>query len=141
MTAAQPSDRSAPPASRRRWETVLLVAVGGYTGASLRHLAGRLLPAPVDTLAVNVVGAAVLALVLYGTIHGVAVSRRMRLLIGTGVLSSFTTYSTFALDVARAAPARATVIVAATYGGGILAVVAVGWFVRRRTGRSGVRVT
>jgi CrcB protein len=108
------------------------LASGGYAGASLRHLVGRVLASPLDTFAVNVVGAGVLALLLYRTVYGSRVGRRTRLLIGTGLLSSFTTYSTFVFDVVRAPPTRAAGLVIATYVGGALVVVAAGWLVRRR---------
>lgn len=76
----------------------VLVAVGGAVGALARWGVGRVallggLPAEVGTLVVNLVGAFAI---------GVLVARtgdpQIRVLLGTGVLGGFTTFSTFALD-------------------------------------------
>ena len=94
----------------------VLVAAGGFVGASLRYGVGAALPGAAGTLAANVVGSFVL---------GVAVSTpsdpRTRLFLGTGLLSSFTTYSTFAVETANATPALGTLNVAATYALGVAA--------------------
>jgi CrcB protein len=90
----------------------LLVAFGGFVGAVARHAVdgavaatvgaaapgGGLAPfgAPpigLGTLVANVVGSLALGLLVSR-----APSVRARLLVGTGALSSFTTYSTFAAD-------------------------------------------
>ena len=93
-----------------------LVAAGGFVGASLRYGVGAALPGLVGTLAANVVGSFVL---------GVAVSTlsdaRTRLFLGTGLLSSFTTYSTFAVETVTASPAVGAANVAATYALGVTA--------------------
>ena len=99
----------------------LLVAAGGFLGAVARHavdvgvggvlaaasgsrlapLAG--VPTGVGTLVANVVGSFALGILLTR-----ASSDRIRLLVGTGALSSFTTYSTFVADaVALGTPAGA----------------------------------
>jgi fluoride exporter len=86
---------------------LLLVAVGGAVGASFRHLANlgalRLFgPAfPWGTLFVNVLGS-----LLMGMFIGWLVRRsggsgnELRLLVATGFLGGFTTFSAFSLDFA-----------------------------------------
>ncbi|AKT52915.1 membrane protein [Arsenicicoccus sp. oral taxon 190] len=84
-----------------------LVAAGGAVGAATREALVLAFPADgIDTavLAINVVGAFLLGLLLErlllaGPDRGPR--RAARLLLGTGVLGGFTTYSTLALDVVR----------------------------------------
>jgi CrcB protein len=88
-----------------RWRYILLVFVGGSLGTAARYLLSVVIPSwhgiPLPTLAVNIVGAFVLgflleALVRRGPDEGIR--RDVRLLVGTGVLGGFTTYSTFAVE-------------------------------------------
>jgi len=85
---------------------VLLVAIGGGIGASLRHLVGvaaiRVMGVgfPWGTLTVNVLGSFAMGLLVailarYGPDAG---ARELRLLLGVGVLGGFTTFSSFSLD-------------------------------------------
>ena len=83
--------------------TPLLVAVGALVGAPLRLLADRLAQGTVyGILAVNVLGSAVLGLVL-----GAATPPAVAALVGTGFCGTLTTFSTFAAEVVRLASARA----------------------------------
>ncbi|QHC60909.1 fluoride efflux transporter CrcB [Rathayibacter sp. VKM Ac-2760] len=84
---------------------ILLVAAGGAAGTAARYATVLVLPplgvVPVATIAVNLVGAFLLGLLLAGLARrGPDEGRRrtLRLLLGTGVLGGFTTYSTFSLD-------------------------------------------
>jgi fluoride exporter len=82
--------------------TPLLVAVGALAGAPLRllatRLAGRAGRDPVwGTLAVNVVGSALLGLVLGAATAPPAVVT----LVGTGFCGTLTTFSTASADVLR----------------------------------------
>ncbi|WP_435345470.1 fluoride efflux transporter FluC [Haloarchaeobius sp. HRN-SO-5] len=104
--------------------TLALVAAGGFAGANARYgvavvLAG--LPTGlVGTLAANVAGCVLLGFLL--SLEDGAVSRRARLAVGTGFLSSFTTYSTFAVDTATSPPALALANVGANYALGFAGV-------------------
>jgi len=80
--------------------TVLVVALGGAVGSLARHgsevLLGTADGVPVGTLAVNVVGAFAL-----GVLLELPLPRRAevtRLLLGTGFLGGFTTYSALAMQ-------------------------------------------
>jgi fluoride exporter len=84
-----------------------LVAVGGAVGTVTRYLitnaVAPTLSQPAITMIINIVGSLLLgvlleALAFRGPDHGGQL--RVRLLIGTGVLGGFTTYSTLSLDVA-----------------------------------------
>ena len=84
---------------------IALVALGGAAGSLARHGVERLFGTadglPVGTLTVNLVGAFALGVLLEGlTRRGPDVGRRraVRLLVGTGFLGGFTTYSALALE-------------------------------------------
>lgn len=112
---------------------VLLVAAGGVVGALARAGAGALLPHEPgtwawSTLVVNALGAALLCALLTAVRDA-----RVRLLLGTGVLGAFTTFSAFAVDAVlladagRPAVAAAYVVVGVVtlVGGGLLGRAAV----------------
>lgn len=112
---------------------VLLVAAGGVVGALARAGAGALLPHEPgtwawSTLVVNALGAALLCALLTAVRDA-----RVRLLVGTGVLGAFTTFSAFAVDAVlladagRPAVAAAYVVVGVVtlVGGGLLGRAAV----------------
>ena len=91
-----------------------LVGAGGAVGTALRYLAGQAVPdgaasAPSSAsllviLAINVIGSGLLgALVGRLSRQPGPGADRGRLLLGTGMLGGFTTYSTFALDVVELA--------------------------------------
>ncbi|MFT4199936.1 fluoride efflux transporter FluC [Gordonia sp. (in: high G+C Gram-positive bacteria)] len=83
---------------------LILVLVGGIAGTAARLHLGRALPVesgqwPLSTLAINVVGALILAALLEYLASSrldEEVGRRIRLFGGTGLCGGFTTYSTFA---------------------------------------------
>ena len=78
--------------------TVLLVALGAAVGAPLRYLAGHFLDRRVHwgTLAVNLVGSAIL-----GGLVGGAVDGHWLALVGTGFCGGLTTYSAFTVQTVR----------------------------------------
>jgi fluoride exporter len=84
---------------------IALVALGGAAGSIARHGVERLLGTtaglPVGTLTVNLVGAFALGVLLEGLAtrgSDVGHRRAARLLLGTGFLGGFTTYSALAVE-------------------------------------------
>lgn len=111
-----------------------LVAIGGSSGALLRWVIGSVLPALVGTLTVNILGAFLLGMLTTGLLERSAAADRTRRLAATGFLSSFTTYSTFALEVTFASGLEEMAFYAtATYGFGF-AGAAIGRSIGRTVG-------
>lgn len=96
-----------------------LVALGGFVGATARYAAALAVPGAAGTLAVNVVGS-----FLLGALTTTAPPRRLGLFVGAGALSSFTTYSTFAVETVSLGPLAGAANVGATYVLGVAAALA-----------------
>lgn len=103
--AQKRSDRIRARNGHLRAGDLLLVFLGGAAGTASREAVSLLLPTlngiPTATFAVNIVGAFLLGLLLESLCHtpGPAKKvRRVRLLLGTGFMGGFTTYSTFAVE-------------------------------------------
>ena len=85
----------------------LLVCLGGALGTGARYLvSGWTLKAfgpafPFGTLAVNVVGSFLLAALMYVGTETTAMQATTRVVLTTGVLGGFTTYSTFSFETMR----------------------------------------
>lgn len=99
----------------------LYVAAGGGAGALARYLVGLAvgragLPSLAATLVVNVLGCWAL-----GFLHAHTADARLRLLLGTGALGGFTTFSTFALDAHELAGVASAAYVLASVGLGLAA--------------------
>ena len=84
---------------------VLLVALGGAIGASLRHVTGvaalRMIGStfPWATLLVNVLGSLIMGIVIAWFMkRGELDSTGVKLFLTTGILGGFTTFSAFSLD-------------------------------------------
>jgi CrcB protein len=101
----------------REGSRVALVAAGGAVGAFARWRLVLAAPTatgafPLTTFLVNVVGAGLLGyLVGRVPVRGPR-GEAVRLTLGTGVLGGFTTFSTYAVEVARALPHHAATAVA-----------------------------
>ena len=84
----------------------LIVALGGAVGASLRHLTSLLTLRwfgpnfPWGTLTVNIVGSFLMGVFIELLARKFDSSQELRLLIATGIMGGFTTFSAFSLDVA-----------------------------------------
>ena len=82
---------------------ILAIGLGGGIGAIARYAvaicAEKLTPVnfPLGTLAANLLGCLLIGF-LWSTFDRVQISREFRLLIFTGFLGGFTTFSTFALE-------------------------------------------
>jgi CrcB protein len=103
---------------------VLLVAAGGVVGALARAGAGAALPHEPgtwswSTLLVNAFGAAALVLLVGG-----GPSRQVRLLVGTGLLGGFTTFSAFTVDAAVLVEAGSPVLAVAYVLVGVVTLLA-----------------
>jgi CrcB protein len=124
------------PGRRVRWRlpaarNIVLVAVGGALGAVARAAVGAVVAVPEGgwpwaTLAANLSGALLLGLVLRVIGESFAGGRWARPLLGTGVIGSYTTFSTLSLEIAQLA-AHGRMAVAGGYGivtlaGGLVAV-------------------
>ncbi|MBD0273539.1 MAG: CrcB family protein [Acetobacteraceae bacterium] len=101
---------------------VLLVGLGGAAGSILRYLVSAAAHAalgvgfPWGTLAVNAIGSAAI-----GALASLGLQHHERLLLVTGLLGGFTTFSAFSLETAllwQRAPWLAAVYVGASLGGG-----------------------
>ncbi len=94
--------------SRRESAVTLgLIGLGGAVGSLLRYLLSQAIPSPgglpIGILIINIVGAFLLgAFVGYLAVRGTRDLReqRLRLLVATGLMGGFTTYSSFADDSA-----------------------------------------
>jgi CrcB protein len=111
---------------------LLLVGAGGFFGAVSRYGIGQLFPTSkfhLGTLAVNLIGCLLIG-VAFGFLSREAIARPAQLLLITGFLGGFTTFSTFGLDTLKmihdGAYASAAIYVAVSAVAG-LALVAAGY--------------
>jgi CrcB protein len=106
-----PFDMTLPAPRRRRilrqqWDLLAVIAAGGALGAALRYGISVTWPAPAGgfpraTLAINVLGCALIG-VLMVLITDVWVAHRLvRPFLGTGFLGGFTTFSTYGVESER----------------------------------------
>ena len=85
---------------------ILLVFLGGGTGAALRHLVNLTSMKiagpgfPFGTLTVNIVGSLLMGIFVELLALKFSANTDLRLLIATGFLGGFTTFSAFSLDAA-----------------------------------------
>ena len=108
QTAVSPAP-DAPKPDYRTWSAVWMVFVGGAVGTLARESLDLITPAhnlPHTTFIINVVGSFALA-VIYALVQlrveTPPAQRRLRLLLGTGFMGGFTTYSSFSVAVATEA--------------------------------------
>ena len=109
----------------------LLVALGGAVGSVLRYSAGfgvaTIWPQQlyIATVLVNIIGCFLIGCAFAWFVLRPDVSEMAPLLLMTGVLGGFTTFSTFSLDVLRifndGQPMQALLYMGATLLGGLLA--------------------
>ncbi|WLR46496.1 fluoride efflux transporter CrcB [Halobacillus litoralis] len=79
------------------------VGIGGMIGASLRFLIGEWLKAPdqwfpYSTLTVNLTGSFLLAWFTMGIVEKFSLSSKWKAALGTGLVGSYTTFSTLSMD-------------------------------------------
>ena len=106
--AADPGLPAARTPSTRQARVLIAVALGGAVGAPLRYAVGLAVPPgstgfPRATLLVNVLGCLLLGALVEALVQrarpGSLTTRYGRACLGSGLLGSFTTYSTFAVEV------------------------------------------
>ena len=126
-------DLADSPASTHHSEAVLLLVIGagGAIGAAARYAAGQAWPTlppsfPWTTLLVNVVGCALMGVLMVLLTERFSAPPLVRPFLGTGVLGGFTTFSTYAVDADGLLRLGATgTAVASLLLTGVLAVAAV----------------
>jgi CrcB protein len=98
--------RQAGLGRRGRDDTTILatIAAGGATGAAARYLIGQGWPTPAGalpftTLAINVLGCALIGVLMVLITEVWSRQRLLRPFLGTGVLGGFTTFSTYTVDI------------------------------------------
>ena len=119
---------------------LVLVAIGGAVGSSLRHLVNlaalRFVGQgfPWSTLMINIVGSFAIGAFMELLVRRLGVSNEVRLFIATGVLGGFTTFSAFSLDFAllweRGASIPALAYLLASVIGAIVALFMGLWLAR-----------
>jgi len=105
-----------------RIEPYLLIAAGGFAGASARYALGETVPGMAGILAINVLGCFLLGFLMYESIYVGAFSPHTRLVYGVGLLGAFTTFSTFSFQTFETSPVMAMLNVSASLVLGLLAV-------------------
>ncbi|WP_081683878.1 Fluc/FEX family fluoride channel [Granulicoccus phenolivorans] len=103
-----PTTPAAPTPVHRRLSSLTLVFVGGSVGVAIREALSLVFPPvpggiPWVVLAINVTGAFLLGFLLDALARSgpdAGHRRRLRLLLGTGLLGGYTTYSGLATDTA-----------------------------------------
>ena len=100
--------RRARPARRSRDDVTMVatIAAGGATGAAARYLIGQSWPTaagafPASTLGINVLGCALIGVLMVLSTGVRSRQRLIRPFLGTGVLGGFTTFSTYTVDIQR----------------------------------------
>ena len=119
---------------------LVLVAVGGAIGASLRHLVNfaalRLVGPnfPWGTMAINIAGSLAMGVFIELLARRFNASNELRLFVATGILGGFTTFSAFSLDFAvlweRGALISALAYTIASVVGAVLALFLGLWLAR-----------
>lgn len=119
---------------------LVLVAIGGAVGSSLRHLVNlaalRFIGPgfPWGTLAINIIGSFAMGVFIEILVRRLGTSNEVRLFIASGVLGGFTTFSAFSLDFAvlweRGASIPALAYLLASVVGAIVALFVGLWLAR-----------
>ena len=121
--------------------TAIWIAAAGFAGALLRFGLGALIarrrsqsPFPWGTFVINITGAFTIGL-LYGIgVSGGTFSPRVSLVLGTGLVGAYTTFSTWALETMRLVRLRDYLLAGANLAFGVgagLAATAMGYAVGR----------
>lgn len=82
----------------KEMDRIFLIGIGGFLGAVCRFLLCELVEGHLGTLSVNVLGSFVLGMVMYDAEYLDLIGPKGRILLGTGFIGAFTTFSTFAVQ-------------------------------------------
>jgi CrcB protein len=110
-----------------------VVALGGAAGSVARFLvatwAARALGTafPYGTMIVNVVGSLLIGLIMHVSLTTTLISPTLRLLLTTGVMGGFTTYSTFNYETMSLLEQGAFALAGLNLGGTVVACLVGGW--------------
>lgn len=90
--------------SSLKLSAILAVGIGGVIGTLLRYFVSSLLAEsmffPWDTIIVNIIGSFILALILSVTLNKTHMNKIILSFFSTGIIGSFTTFSTIIIDLA-----------------------------------------
>lgn len=141
--------RRAESAGTGPWTVLGVIAAGGAAGATARHGAEVLWPAPAGgfpwaVLGVNLLGCALIGVLMPLVAEGGRAAHPLvRPFLGVGVLGGFTTFSTYALGTVdlleHGRPGPALLYAAGTAAGALLAVAAAARLTRAALGRAATR--
>ncbi|MEU7635753.1 MULTISPECIES: fluoride efflux transporter FluC [unclassified Streptomyces] len=111
------------------WPVIGAVSVGGAIGATARYGAALIWPTagpafPWTTLLVNVVGCALMGVLMVLVTEVWTAHRLLRPFLGTGILGGFTTFSTYTVDIERLLSAGRPTLALAYLAGTLLAALA-----------------
>ena len=111
-------------------DILVAIALGGAIGATARYGLEQAIPTsasgfPIATFVINLLGSLLLGFVIVISLERLAPTRYLRPFLATGVIGSFTTFSTFAVENVQLAHRGAVLVpmlyVPATLLGGITA--------------------
>lgn len=138
-SAANEQQRRPSPARRPSATVVLAVGIGGALGTLARYQIGLAWTTPARgfpwaTLAINISGALVLAIVATLVVERWPPTRHVRPLVGIGICGAYTTWATFMTETAlllrHGSTAVAVVYVLVTLGTGLMTTVGGIWLAR-----------
>jgi CrcB protein len=108
----------------RRVETFVLIPIGGVVGANARYVLGFVSSGPSGYLRRERDRQSGFITPFYEAAYARLLAAETRLVLATNLLSSYTTYSTFALEIVQASPLVGLGNVAANYAAGFAAAYA-----------------
>lgn len=121
-------------------QNTLMIALGAAVGANLRYLVSQWAARqwgttfPGGTLLINLLGSLLIGVLASLFAERLPVREPVRLLLITGLLGGFTTFSTFSLDIVQLLSSQewrnALLYVIGSVGGGLLAALLGVWLVR-----------
>ncbi len=103
------ADQHQTKPTRHRADTAALlvvISIGGAIGAAARYIIGIAWPTrtgafPISTLMINILGCALIGILMVLITEGWNAHRLVRPFLGTGILGGFTTFSTYTVEVQR----------------------------------------